>query len=106
MNYILFESKAPTELAHHTQATLAADLADADHRATLVLIQDGVFWLTMRPELAAQWGANQGVEVLVDSFSLQLRGLRDMPLPEPCKVCDAAEIVRRLAQAPVKAIWR
>jgi sulfur transfer complex TusBCD TusB component (DsrH family) len=105
VNYVLFESKPPPEGDRAPQVDLARELARLPRVATLVLIQDGVFWTTARRALLEELAGRDGVEVLVDRFSLEVRGLADLPLPRGLSACELSEVVGRLARLPVKAVW-
>lgn len=104
MDYLLFESNPPS-LDRFTQLHLASDLTEAGHRVTLVLIQDGVFWAIQDSACLAELAVLE-LTILLDDFSLAVRGYRDMPLPEFIGRGDAADFIAVMARGPVKAIWR
>ena len=77
--YVLVESRDPVDTRDvGYYCDLALKLAEKGEQVTLFLVQNAV--LAVRKELTDNpltRVANSGVEVLVDSFSLRERGIRD-----------------------------
>jgi intracellular sulfur oxidation DsrE/DsrF family protein len=102
--YLLIESLDPFEsrdAAHYWD--LAANLARTRTAVTLFLVQNGA--------LAARRGAGalgrlaeQGVEVLVDEFSLRERGISRDDLAAGVRAAPLDVVVDRLAEG-WKALW-
>jgi sulfur transfer complex TusBCD TusB component (DsrH family) len=99
---VIFESNAPCS-GRAVEETLEAVRLSAPF-AALVLVQDGV-QLALAPATLCSELAEVGVRVLVDRFSLKLRGLAEDRLCSGGEIAEMAEIVDLLALDGVRAIW-
>ena len=103
--YLLIESRDPSEADVVYFYELAAGLAQAGNRVTLFLVQNGVF--PARPSAqshALGRVAVSGVQVLADEFALRERGIAADRLLAGVRPASLEVAVDRLA-AGCKAVW-
>lgn len=104
--YLLIESLDPFESNDTAQYyELAANLAHARNGVTLFLVQNGALAARRSPRAAALGRlAEQGVEVLVDEFSLRERGIPRDDLAPGVRAAPLDVVIDRLAEG-WKALW-
>ena len=105
-NYLLIESRDPFDSNDVGQFYgLAAGLAREGHSVTLFLVQNGVLG-ARRSGAAGTLSklAQDGVNVLADSFSLRERGIADDRLTDGVKPSELDVVVDHLAEGR-KVIW-
>jgi hypothetical protein len=104
--YLLIESRDPFETNDVRYFyDLAAQLARADHRVTLFLVQNAV--LAARSGEHAFWFAElakAGVEVLADDFSLRERGIPGARLAGAVTAAALDVVIDRLGEGR-KTLW-
>lgn len=105
-DYTLIESRDPFDSADVERFhELAASLANEGHTVTYYLVQNGV--LLARPNVkssALAALASNGITVLVDSFSLQERGIAADRLVPGVNAAQLDVVVDHLASGR-KVIW-
>jgi len=104
--YLLIESLDPFESNDTARYwELAADLARERNDVTLFLVQNGAL-AARKSARAESLGrlVEQGVEVLVDEFSLRERGIPDGQLAGGVRVAPLDVVVDRLAEG-WKTLW-
>lgn len=105
-HYVLIQSKSPWESDSEGRTfSLVRDLADAGHRVTLFLVQNGV--------LATRSGSNgidygeltdSNVRILADDFSLRERGIHTEAIKRGVNVGQIGDLVDLIASG-TKTIW-
>jgi len=101
--YVLFESASPTE--HSSFLGMAEAVAGAGKEVTLILIQDGVFWLADRSGYLGALSEKKNMRVWVDDWSMKIRGLSMAYANQSVTVCTMPDMMRQMTQTPVKTIW-
>lgn len=106
--YVMIESRDPfvTRDVEYFY-TLASSLAAHGDTVTLVLVQDGVLAARERMAAGPPTGAfSDGVEVLVDSFSLRERGIREEDLHASARPVEMDDIVDRMVSGNnIRVLW-
>ncbi len=106
--YVMIESRDPFESRDVSYFYgMASDLAAAGEQVTLFLVQNGA--------LASRKNAKQNplgellkrnIEVLVDSFALQERGIQDSERHPSIKRSNISELVDKvMAEPATKVLW-
>ena len=106
--YVLVESRDPFESRDVSYFYgLAADLSAKGEQVTLFLVQNGA--LASRKDATGNpLGGllKRNVPVLVDSFSLQERGIRDSERHPSAKPSDISNLVDQImAEKGTKVLW-
>ena len=106
--YVMIESRDPFESRDVSYFyNLASDLAANGEQVTLFLVQNGALASRKNAQGNPLGAVLEGkVEVLVDSFSLQERGIQDAERHLSAKRSDVADLVDRiLAEPGTKVLW-
>jgi sulfur relay (sulfurtransferase) complex TusBCD TusD component (DsrE family) len=104
--YLLIESRDPFEWNDVSrQYDLAKSLKKEGHEVTVFLVQNGVLPArkSTRSEALSKL-AQEGVEVLADSFSLRERGIAAARLAPGIKSAELDVVIDQLADGR-KAVW-
>lgn len=102
--YFLIESRSPfdsAEVIHNYQ--LASDLANAGHKVTLFLVENGVFVTRTQADVSSV-NVLRKVNVLADEFSLRERGIELAEIRSEIKPSPIGVIVDAMAEGQ-KVIW-
>lgn len=104
-NYIFIESRDPFE-SRDTEFIEETALAvkDRGHDVTIFLVQNGVLGARKNAHRLDRL-AKAGVTVLADDLSLTERGLKTDELVPGIRPSAIDELVERIAQENIKAIW-
>ena len=106
--YVMIESRDPFESRDVSYFySLASDLAANGEQVTLFLVQNGALASRKNAKGNPLGAVLEGnVEVLVDFFSLQERGIQDADRHPSVKPSDVADLVDRiLAEQGTKVLW-
>ncbi len=102
--YFLIESRSSfdsVEVDHNYQ--LASDLANEGNEVSLFLVENGVFAARAKAQINGLANLD-GVNLLVDDFSLRERGITFEEVNSKIKVADIAMVVEAMATGQ-KVMW-
>jgi predicted peroxiredoxin len=104
-DYLLIESRSPSESADQYCYELASSLSAAGHNVTIFLVQNGVLPARARaraPGIESAKGA--GVTVLADDFSLRERGIGVDTLRAGVTASPLEAVIDHLSRGSI-ALW-
>jgi sulfur relay (sulfurtransferase) DsrF/TusC family protein len=102
----LIETHGPSGETATQEVFAAACLAQAQGRgATVLLIQEGVMHALRAGPGEVDAVLHAGIPVLVDRFSLVLRGIDEVRLPTDLRVVDMPAVVDLLGRDGVQPLW-
>ncbi len=105
-DYVIIESRDPLECASvESNFELAKDLSQNGDAVTLYLVQNGVL-ATRGSRFQKQLDAlsGSGVQIVADTYSLQMRGIKEDQLISGTKASHLDLIVDALSESK-KVIW-